>query len=111
MIFAYYSQKKLSKISEDPNNSENSIKEQKNGDLVGEYGSNYVGDNFEASWISGVIGGERGGNMDLAGDYGVEVYGGNYSSDNEIGSGVYGEGGNSESCGNSGITGVRYWSI
>ena len=78
MIFGYYSQKKLSKISEDPNNSKNAINEQNNG--------------FEESGVSG--------NMDLAGDYGGGVYGGNYSSGNEIGSGVYGEGGNSESCGN-----------
>ena len=92
-IFAYYSQKKLSKISEDPNNSENTINEQNNGDLVGEYGSKYGGDNFEESGVSG--------NMDLAEDYGGGVYGGNYSSGNELGSGVYGEGGNSESCGNT----------
>ena len=93
MIFAYY--RKLSKISEDPNNSEITINEQNNGDLVGEYGSKYGGDNFEESGVSG--------NMDLAEDYGGGVYGGNYSSGTEIGSGVYGEGGNSEINGNSGI--------
>ena len=49
MIFAYHSRKKLSKISEDTNNSENTINEQNNGDLVGEFGSNYGGDNFEES--------------------------------------------------------------
>ena len=92
LIFAYY--RKLSKISEDPNNSENTINEQNNRDLVGEYGSNYGRDNFEESGVSE--------NMDLTGDY---------SSGNEIGSGVYGEGGNSEidgNSGNNGITGIRY---
>ena len=55
----------MNKISEEPNNSENTI----NGDLVGEYGSNYGRDNFEESGVSE--------NMDLTGDYCNGVYGGN----------------------------------
>ena len=107
-IFAYYSQKKWRKISEEPNNSENTINEQNNGDLVGEYGSTYGGGDFEES---GVSGGDRVKTLGLTRDYGSGEYGGNYRGGNEVGSSVYGEGENSKIDGNSGksgITGVRY---
>ena len=106
---ARYLRRKWSKVSEeDPNSTKNTINEQNNGDLVGEYGSTYGGGDFEES---GVSGGDRVKTLGLTRDYGSGEYGGNYRGGNEVGSSVYGEGENSKIDGNSGksgITGVRY---